>query len=227
MDSRHVDKSWDVRLNSPKSGVSFFSCPHGGRRKSFVGFFSCPHGGRGKYFGGFFCHNLRFFNFWFFSTIWKQNSSNIGFAMKNDPWRFNFQLSTIFRRGVKSWKTKKSRPFYPKLTYTSPKKCTKLRKLRTYVDILRLSENITFEWKYYVWVEILRLSESITFEWKYYVWVKMTNHFLRNPYKRPGILSNRNPTSKNPGTFVRVPQKVVSYFLAVRTVVEENMLEVF
>ena len=22
---------------------------------------------------------------------------------------------------------------------------------------------------------------------------KMTNHFLRNPYKRPGILSNRNP----------------------------------
>ena len=37
-----------------------------------------------------------------FSNIWKDNSSNIGFSMKNDPWRFNFQLSTTFRRGVKS-----------------------------------------------------------------------------------------------------------------------------
>ena len=40
----------------------------------------------------------------------------------------------------------------------------------------------------------------------------MTNHFLRNPYKRPGILSNRIPIRKNPGTFVRIPQKVVGYF---------------
>ena len=54
--------------------------------------------------------------------------------MKNDPRRFNFQLSTTFRRGVKGSKTEKSQPFYPKLTYTSPrKKCTKLRKLR-FVD---------------------------------------------------------------------------------------------
>ena len=51
--------------------------------------------------------------------------------MNIDPWRFNFQLSTTFRRGVKSWKTEKCQPFYPKLIYTFPrKKCTKLRKLR-------------------------------------------------------------------------------------------------
>ena len=42
--------------------------------------------------------------------------------MKNDPWRFNCQLSTTFRRGVKGLKTQKSRPFCPKLTYTSPGK---------------------------------------------------------------------------------------------------------
>jgi hypothetical protein len=39
------DKSWDDRVNSPKSGVSFFcSCPHGGRGNYVGGFFSCPHG---------------------------------------------------------------------------------------------------------------------------------------------------------------------------------------
>ena len=47
------NKSWDVRLDSPKSGVSFFSCPHGGRGKYLGGLFSCLHGGRGKYFRGF------------------------------------------------------------------------------------------------------------------------------------------------------------------------------
>ena len=47
------NKSWDNPLDSPKSGVSFFSCPAGGRDKYFGGFFSCPHGGRGKYFGFF------------------------------------------------------------------------------------------------------------------------------------------------------------------------------
>ena len=33
------NKSWDVRLDSPKSGVPFLSCPHGGRGKYFAGFF--------------------------------------------------------------------------------------------------------------------------------------------------------------------------------------------
>ena len=47
------NKSWDVRLNLPESGVSFVSCPHGGRGKYFGGCFGCPHGCRGKYFGGF------------------------------------------------------------------------------------------------------------------------------------------------------------------------------
>ena len=71
---------------------------------------------------------------------------------------------------------------------------------------------------------------------------KMTYRFLRNPYKRPRILSNQITTSKNPGTFVRIPQKVVGYFfscllggrgnileviLAVRTVVGGNISEVF
>ena len=30
---------------------------------------------------------------------------------------------------------------------------------------------------------------------------KMTNHFLRNPYKRPGILSDGVIIRTNPGTF--------------------------
>ena len=34
---------------------------------------------------------------------------------------------------------------------------------------------------------------------------KMANHFLRNPYKRPRICSNHNPTPKNLLTFVRIP----------------------
>ena len=41
---------------------------------------------------------------------------------------------------------------------------------------------------------------------------KMTNHFLRHPYKRPEILSDRIPIRKNPRTFVRIPQKVVGHF---------------
>ena len=39
------------RLDSPKSGVSCFSCPHGGRGNILKVFVSCPHRGRGKYFG--------------------------------------------------------------------------------------------------------------------------------------------------------------------------------
>ena len=54
----------------------------------------------------------------------------------------------------------------------------------------------------------------------------MPNHFLRPPYKRPEILSDRIPIRKNPGTFVWIPQKVVGHFLAVRTVIGENILEV-
>ena len=73
---------------------------------------------------------LTIFELFVFSKIWKDNSSKIGFSMKNDPWRFNFQLSTTFWRGVKGWKTEKSQPFCPNLTYSSPrKKCTKLRKI--------------------------------------------------------------------------------------------------
>ena len=34
---------------------------------------------------------------------------------------------------------------------------------------------------------------------------KMTNHFLRNPYKRPEILSDGIMIRTNPGTFVRIP----------------------
>jgi hypothetical protein len=40
----------------------------------------------------------------------------------------------------------------------------------------------------------------------------MTNHFLRNPHKRPGILSNWIPTSKNARTFVQIPQKIFFFF---------------
>ena len=42
--------------------------------------------------------------------------------MKNDPRRFHFQLSTTFRRGVNRVKTEKISAFYPKLTYTLPRK---------------------------------------------------------------------------------------------------------
>ena len=41
---------------------------------------------------------------------------------------------------------------------------------------------------------------------------KMANHFLRNPYTRPRILSDRIPIHKNPGTFGWIPQKVVGHF---------------
>ena len=40
----------------------------------------------------------------------------------------------------------------------------------------------------------------------------MTYHFLRSPDKRPGIFAHRNPIRKNPGTFVRTPQKVAGHF---------------
>ena len=40
----------------------------------------------------------------------------------------------------------------------------------------------------------------------------MTNHFLRAPYKRPEILADRIPIRKIPGTFCRIPQKVVGHF---------------
>ena len=93
-----MDKSGDDRVNSPKSGVSLCSC---------------PHGHRGKYFGGF-C----------------------------------LAVHTV------------------------------------------VGENILD----------VRILEQ------------MTNHFLRNLYKRPEILSDRIPISKNPGTFVRIPQKVVGHF---------------
>ena len=41
---------------------------------------------------------------------------------------------------------------------------------------------------------------------------KMNNHFLRNPYKRPEILSDEANIRENPGTFVRRSQKVVGHF---------------
>ena len=55
----------------------------------------------------------------------------------------------------------------------------------------------------------------------------MTNHFLRPPYKRPEILSDRIPIRKVPGTFVRIPQKVVGHFLAVRRMVGEIIMGVY
>ena len=66
--------------------------------------------------------NSRFSDFSLFSRIWKNNSFKIEFSMKNDPIRFNFQVSTTFRRGVNRVKTKKFSAFYPKLTYTLPRK---------------------------------------------------------------------------------------------------------
>ena len=87
--------------------------------------------------------NLTIFGlFIFFSKIWKDDSSNIGFSVKYDPIRFNFQFSKTFRWGAKRWKTKKSDPVYPKLTYTSPRnKCTKFRKLR-FFDFSFFSKNL-------------------------------------------------------------------------------------
>ena len=43
---------------------------------------------------------------------------------------------------------------------------------------------------------------------------KMTNHFLRPPYKRPRIFADVNPIRKNLGTFIRTSQKVVGHFFA-------------
>ena len=44
--------------------------------------------------------------------------------MKNDPIRFNCQASTTFRRGVKRQTTEQISAFYPKLTYSPPRKKT-------------------------------------------------------------------------------------------------------
>ena len=55
----------------------------------------------------------------------------------------------------------------------------------------------------------------------------MKRHFSAKLAERPRICSYHNPIPKNLGTFVRIPQKVVGYFLAVRTVVGGNILEVF
>ena len=41
---------------------------------------------------------------------------------------------------------------------------------------------------------------------------KMTNHFLRPPYKRPGSFADRNPIRANLGTFLRRSEKVVGHF---------------
>ena len=56
--------------------------------------------------------NSRFSDFSLFSRIWKNNSFKIEFSMKNDPIRFNFQVSTTFRRGVNRVKTKKISAFF-------------------------------------------------------------------------------------------------------------------
>ena len=56
---------------------------------------------------------------------------------------------------------------------------------------------------------------------------KMKRHFSATLANHPRICPYYDPIRKNPGTFVRIPQKVVAYFLAVRTVVGENILEVF
>ena len=48
---------------------------------------------------------------------------------------------------------------------------------------------------------------------------KLTNHFSHPPQKRPEIFADLITRPKNPGTFVRIPQKVVGHFLAVPTVV--------
>ncbi len=68
--------------------------------------------------------------------------------MKNDPWRFNFQLSTTFRRGVKGWKTEKSRPFCPKLTYTPPEKNVRSYERRSTFDNRRSTFDVEYEYEY-------------------------------------------------------------------------------
>ena len=42
----------------------------------------------------------------------------------------------------------------------------------------------------------------------------MKRHFSANLADRPRICSNHNPTPKNLGTFVRIPQKVVGHFFS-------------
>ena len=51
----------------------------------------------------------------------------------------------------------------------------------------------------------------------------MTNHFLSPPQKRPEIFADLITRNNNPGTFVRIPQKVVGHFLAVPTLEGENI----
>ncbi len=64
---------------------------------------------------------LRFINLSFVQLYFQnKTSSNIEFCMKHAPIRFNFQLSTTFRRGVQSWKTEKMSVLFPKMAY--PKK---------------------------------------------------------------------------------------------------------
>ena len=59
-------------------------------------------------------------------------------------------------------------------------------------------------------------------------YVNVRNHFLSPIYKRPKILGNRIISAPNPGTFGLIRRKVAFHsFLAVRTVVGENILEVF
>ena len=54
------------------------------------------------------------------------------------------------------------------------------------------------------------------------------NHFLRPIYKRPEILSNWIIMRTNPGTIGLIRRKVAfHFFLAVRTGVRKNILEVF
>ena len=57
-----------------------------------------------------------FSTFHFFRNFEKiiNRTSNIEFSMKHDPIRFNCQLSTILRRGVKSWKTEQISAFFKK-----------------------------------------------------------------------------------------------------------------
>ena len=52
------------------------------------------------------------------------------------------------------------------------------------------------------------------------------NHFLRPFYKRPEILSNRIISGPNLGTFGLIRRKVAFLFVAVRTVVGANILDV-
>ena len=70
--------------------------------------------------------------------------------MINDPWRFNFQLSTTFRCGVKGCKTEKTQPFCPKLTYTPPE--TNVRKTfdvrRSTFHVRRSTFDVEYEYEY-------------------------------------------------------------------------------